>query len=90
MNQVFEALAHPDRRRILSLLKGRGELAAGELAQQFAFSKPTLSHHLNLLVAAGLLDRERRGQFVFYRINQSVFEETLATLFELLKVGDER
>lgn len=89
MNQVFEALAHPERRRILSLLKTRGELAAGELSQQFAFSKPTLSHHLNLLVSAGLLDRERRGQFVYYRINQSVFEETLAALFELLHVGDE-
>ena len=86
---MFEALAHPDRRRILALVKGCGELAAGVIAAEFAFTKPTLSHHLNLLVNAGLLDRERRGQHVFYRINQSVFEETLGALFELLKVGED-
>jgi len=89
VGSVFEALAHPERRRILALVKARGELAAGELAEHFAFSKPTLSHHLQVLTNAGLLDRERRGQFLFYRINQSVFEETLQALFALLKVGDE-
>jgi len=87
VNDVFAALGHPDRRRVLVLLKRQGEMAAGELAAHFEFSKPTLSHHLNLLVSAGLLDRERRGQFVYYRINQTVFEEVLQVMFALFEVG---
>lgn len=88
-NAVFEALAHPDRRRILRLLKAEGELPAGEIAARFEFTKPTLSHHLKQLTGAGLLDRERRGQFVFYRINQSVFEEILQVMFDLFWIGDD-
>lgn len=87
MDDVFAALGHPDRRRVLVLVKRQGEMAAGELAEHFGFSKPTLSHHLNQLVAAGLLDREKRGQFVYYRINQTVFEEVLQVMFDLFEIG---
>lgn len=86
-NRVFEALAHPDRRRILALLKRRGEMFAGELAERFEFSKPTLSHHLGLLTDAGLVDREKRGQFVYYRINASVFEELVQVFCDLFDVS---
>jgi DNA-binding transcriptional ArsR family regulator len=83
LNRVFEALSHSDRRDLLALLKRRGELHAGAIADHFDFTKPTLSHHLRLLVDAGLLDREKRGQFVFYRINVSAFEEVLGLLVRL-------
>ncbi|NRA35442.1 MAG: winged helix-turn-helix transcriptional regulator [Polyangiaceae bacterium] len=83
-DEIFEALGHPDRRHILELLQAAGELSAGELAEHFSFSKPTLSHHLKALVAADLLDRERRGQFVYYRINMSVAEELVQAVLTLL------
>jgi DNA-binding transcriptional ArsR family regulator len=81
---VFEALAHPMRRRIVDVLKREGELAAGDLSDRFSLPKPTMSHHLGVLVAAGLIDRERRGRNLYYRINQSVIEEALGVVLELL------
>ena len=83
LNRVFEALSHPDRRKLLALLKQHGELHAGAVGEHFDFSKPTLSHHLRLLVDAGLLDREKRGQFVYFRINVSAFDEVLGLLIQL-------
>ncbi|MDH5675127.1 MAG: metalloregulator ArsR/SmtB family transcription factor [Myxococcales bacterium] len=83
-DRTFEALRHSERRRILELLQQKGELAAGELAEYFDFSKPTLSHHLKLLVDAGLLDKERRGQFIYYRINMSVAEEVVHAIANML------
>lgn len=83
LDRVFEALSHPDRRKLLALLKRSGELHAGAIGGHFDFTKPTLSHHLRLLVDAGLLDREKRGQFVYYRVNVSAFEEVLGLLVQL-------
>ena len=84
MDAVFEALAHPMRRKIVDVLKREGELAAGSLSDRFALPKPTLSHHLQVLLSAGLIDRERRGRNLYYRINQSVFEEALGVVLDLL------
>lgn len=67
MDQVFEALASLPRRKILAFLSG-GELSAGELAERFEFSKPALSGHLRILEQAGLIEREKRGQFVYVRL----------------------
>lgn len=90
MNAIFNAISHPDRRHILRLLKEHGELSAGDVASHFDVSKPTMSHHLKQLTTAELLDREKRGQHVFYRINLSVFEETMQVMFDLFSVGAER
>ncbi|MFK7926699.1 MAG: metalloregulator ArsR/SmtB family transcription factor [Myxococcota bacterium] len=87
MSDAFEALAHPLRRELLERLQQEGELAAGELAEQVDVSKPTLSHHLKVLTEAGLIDRERRGTFVYYRINQSLLEEVVHKVFALMGVG---
>ena len=54
--EAFKALADPTRRRILELLRG-GKLTAGEIATHFDMTKPSLSHHLNSLKAAGLVER---------------------------------
>lgn len=67
MERVFAALASTARRKILAYLN-QGELTAGEIAERFDFSKPALSSHLRLLEEAGLIAREKRGQFVYFRL----------------------
>ena len=66
MQRVFEALASSVRRQILAYLS-HTELNAGEIASRFAMSKASISQHLSILEAAGLVESERRGQFIFYR-----------------------
>ncbi|NYZ63128.1 metalloregulator ArsR/SmtB family transcription factor [Luteimonas deserti] len=67
MERVFEALASTPRRQILAYLNA-GELTAGEIGARFDFSKPALSGHLRVLEQAGLIEREKRGQFVYVRL----------------------
>lgn len=67
MEKVFEALASTARRKILAYLN-QGELSAGEIAERFDFSKPALSGHLRILEQAGLITREKRGQFVYFKL----------------------
>lgn len=66
MDRVFEALASTARRKILAYLNA-GELTAGEIGMRFDFSPPALSKHLRVLEDAGLVTREKRGQFVYFR-----------------------
>jgi len=66
MDRIFEALASTARRQILAYLTA-GELTAGEIGERFDFSKPALSSHLRILEGAGLIEREKRGQFVYFR-----------------------
>ncbi|MEM6462777.1 MAG: autorepressor SdpR family transcription factor [Pseudomonadota bacterium] len=82
MNAVFEALAHPVRRKILSLLK-TGPKSAGELAANFTLTKPTMSVHFAKLKQARLVSTERQGTSVVYALNMSVLEEALAGLLSL-------
>lgn len=67
MERVFEALASTPRRKILAYLN-EGELTAGEIGARFDFSKPALSGHMRILEEAGLVTREKRGQFVYFRL----------------------
>lgn len=67
MDRVFQALASMPRRKILAYLNA-GELTAGEIGERFDFSKPALSGHLRILEDAGLVEREKRGQFVYFRL----------------------
>ena len=66
MQRVFEALASVPRRKILALL-AHTELNAGDITARFDMSKPSISQHLSVLEAAGLVASEKRGQFLFYR-----------------------
>ncbi len=79
---VFKALADPTRRRILKRLQ-KGSATAGELAEDSDMSRPSLSHHFNVLKEARLVRNERRGQHIVYSLNTSVFEDTAAMLFDL-------
>ncbi len=76
MDRVFEALASTARRKILAYLNA-GELTAGDIAERFDFSKPALSGHLRILEDAGLIAREKRGQFVYFRLESERLTNTL-------------
>ncbi len=76
MHDVFDALSHPIRRQVLELLKGGGK-SAGELAEHFPVSKPTMSGHFNKLKAAGLILGENRGGTIIYTLNMSTLEEAV-------------
>jgi DNA-binding transcriptional ArsR family regulator len=89
MNVVFEALAHPTRRAILEMLK-RGSRTAGELAQAFEVSKPTMSGHFAKLKEAGLIQADQRGTTITYSINLSTLEEVLLGFMGRLGVAPER
>ena len=82
MSDVFDALAHPIRRKILKLLR-KGPLSAGDLAADFEISKPTLSGHFAVLKAADLVHTERQGTSIIYRLNMSVLEEAMAVLMSI-------
>lgn len=81
MNLLFKALNDTIRREILQLLKEK-DLTAGEIAEQFDVSWPTISHHLDLLKKAGLVVSEKKGQFVFYSINTTVMDDMLQWIMQ--------
>ena len=82
----MRALADPTRRAILERLRER-DLTAGAIADGFATSKPTISHHLALLREAGLVVAVRRGQQIVYSLNTTVFQEALQWMMELAAEG---
>lgn len=81
MNALFKALNDPTRRAILELLRERPR-TAGEIAEHFQFSKPTISHHLDLLRQADLVSSDKQGQFVTYTLNMTVMDELLGWLLQ--------
>lgn len=82
MNQVFKALNDETRRKILVLLKEK-DLNAGEIYEHFNISKPSISHHLELLKMAELVSSEKQGQYVIYSINTTILEDLLQWIFSL-------
>lgn len=82
MNSIFKALNDPTRREILELLKEK-DLTAGEIADQFNISKPSISHHLDLLRQAGLVVSVKEGQFIYYSLNTTVMDEMLKWIISL-------
>src|SRR4026208_1582371 len=76
MNVVFKALADPTRRKVLQLLQ-RGPMTAGELPGDCDVSKPTMSAHFAVLTGAGLVQAEKQGRSITYRLRMSVLEEAL-------------
>lgn len=76
IEQVFEALSSKVRRKILAYLSG-GPLTAGDIADRFEISKPSISKHLTVLETAGLIASERKGQFIHYRLVEENLVNTL-------------
>jgi DNA-binding transcriptional ArsR family regulator len=83
MSAVFKALADPTRRQVLVLLR-EGPMQAGELAAHFPVSKPTMSAHFAILKEADLIQAEKVGKSVFYRLKLSVLEDTMLAFFQRL------
>jgi DNA-binding transcriptional ArsR family regulator len=86
MHDVFKALSDPTRRKILELLRER-EMNAGELAGHFALSKPTMSGHFAILREAGLIEADKRGTVITYRLRLSVLEDSLLNFANLFGIG---
>lgn len=87
LDKVFEALASAPRRQILAYLS-EAELSTTELAERFAMSAPAISRHLAVLENAGLVSRERQGQFVLYKlVRESVVNSLTGYALELCPVG---
>ncbi|MEI7523945.1 MAG: autorepressor SdpR family transcription factor [Mariniphaga sp.] len=81
VNAFFKALNDPTRRKILELLN-QGDLTAGDIAARFNMSKPSISHHLDLLKQAGLVVCVREGQFQKYSINTTIFDEIVTWMIQ--------
>ena len=88
MNRVFKALSDPTRRRVLELLRG-GPLSAGDLAEHFDVSKPTMSAHFAVLKEADLVHAEKAGKSVIYHLKLSVLEEALLGFIDSFGLGAE-
>jgi DNA-binding transcriptional ArsR family regulator len=82
MNAVFKALSDPTRREVLRLLS-QGERTAGELAEQFDMTKPSMSHHFAVLKEAELIWSRRQGQQIYYSLNTTVLQDMLARMMDL-------
>jgi ArsR family transcriptional regulator, arsenate/arsenite/antimonite-responsive transcriptional repressor len=86
MNAVFKALADPTRREVLRLLS-HGEKTAGELAERFDMTKPSMSHHFAVLKEAGLVRSRREGQLIYYSLDTTVLQDVLTRAFDLFGVA---
>ncbi|PWH83425.1 transcriptional regulator [Algibacter marinivivus] len=84
MNYLFKALNDETRREILELLKDK-DMTAGDIADAFNISKPSISHHLDILKRADLVTSEKSGQFITYSINTTILEDVLQWILTLKK-----
>ena len=82
MNTIFKALNDPTRREIIENLK-KGDLTAGEIADHFQITKTSISHHLDLLKQAGLVEAVKQGQFIYYSLNTTVVDELIQWVLQL-------
>jgi DNA-binding transcriptional ArsR family regulator len=82
LNLLFKALSDPTRRSILDLLRKK-EMTAGEIADEFPMSKPSISHHLDLLKRANLVSSQKNGQFITYSLNTTELDELVKWAFKL-------
>jgi DNA-binding transcriptional ArsR family regulator len=86
MTSVFRALSDPTRRRILQLLRER-PMTAGEIAENFPLAKPTLSAHFAVLREADLIEPDKHGKSITYRLKLSVLEDALLSFAQTFGFG---
>ena len=82
---TFKALSDPVRFKILSLLKEKDRMSAGDIAQQFELSQASVSYHLSILKKADLIREQKEKNFIFYELNTSIFQEMLMYLKQFSK-----
>ncbi len=83
MDIIFKTLSDKNRRRIIQLLKEKS-MTVSELLTHFDITQASLSHHLDVLKRANFVTDERKGQFVYYTLNQTIFEESVNLILNLL------
>jgi DNA-binding transcriptional ArsR family regulator len=83
-NRAFRALADPTRREIIRLL-GQDEMTAGELADHFEMTKPSMSHHFSVLKDADLIKSRREGQQIWYSLNTTVIQDVMRWALDLTR-----
>lgn len=88
MGDGFKALSDPTRRKILELLQ-KEPLSAGQIAEKFQITKPSISHHLSILKNSGLIIDERHGQNIVYSLDMTVFQDMIKWFMNFTKVGDD-
>lgn len=81
---IFKALSDPTRLRILKAISRTGELCECNIVPAFGLSQPTISYHLKTLREAGLIRSERRGQWVYHRVNERTFLGAVRDLAEIV------
>lgn len=77
LQETFKAISDPTRREILDILK-EGQKTAGEIGEHFEATGATISHHLSILKKADLISDEKKGKYIYYELNMSVFQEILS------------
>jgi ArsR family transcriptional regulator len=87
--EIFRALGDPGRLRLLSFLAAQpdGEACVCNLTEPLGLSQPTVSHHLKVLTEAGLLERERRATWIYYRLRLERLAELCAALMPPKKLA---
>ena len=89
MGDAFKALSDPTRRKILELLQEK-PLNAGEIADYFQITKPSITHHLSILKNSGLIIDERQGQNIVYSIDMTVFQDMMKWFMNFMDMGDKK
>ncbi|MFA1819329.1 autorepressor SdpR family transcription factor [Virgibacillus oceani] len=88
MNSLFKALSDETRRKILDLLRNR-DMTAGEIAAHFEMSKPAISQHLSILKNANLVYALKKGQYVYYSLNSTVFQDVMKWIVQFNSRGED-
>lgn len=86
-SMAFKALSDSNRRLILKMLQS-GDMTAGEIAAHFDMTKPSISHHLNILKQAELVQDVRKGQNIFYSLNTTVFQQLISWFYGVLNISN--
>ena len=89
-SDTFKALSDPVRLEILNMLKKNGRMNAGEIADNFDLSKATISHHLKILKEQDLIYEEKEKNFIYYKLNTSVFEDILTWIVKFRGEDNEK
>jgi len=84
MDSIFKALNDETRRGILELLRQK-DMTAGEIADAFHISKPSISHHLDILKRASLVPSKKKGQFIVYSLKTNIVNEIIKWIITLKK-----
>jgi DNA-binding transcriptional ArsR family regulator len=87
INELFKALSDENRRKILDLLRS-GDMTAGDIANHFDISKPGISQHLSVLKNADLVYAFKKGQYVYYSLNSTVFQEVMKWIIQFNSKGE--